>query len=142
MLGFRSNRIIRIHFRVSYYPCLIDNEPARHGQGPGIISVVFGHINPKLKIKRFQIFRQCKYKTVFFGDLISRIAKQVKGQIFLLDQFTVELRQLRRDGQKICPERLNFTGNLLKSIQLQIAIGSPFSPIKTEHQRAGGKKIF
>lgn len=130
MFRFGSNRVIRIHFRVSYHPFLIDNEPARHGQRPGIVSVVFGHIDPEFKVKRFQIFWQRKDKAVLFGDLISGIAKQIEGQVFLRDQLTAEPRQLRRDGQKVCPESPNFTGSLLESFQLQIAIRSPFPPIK------------
>jgi hypothetical protein len=55
MLGFRPDGIIRIHLCVSQMPLLVNNESGRHRQGPGLITIMPGHIDAELEIQLFQL---------------------------------------------------------------------------------------
>ena len=78
MARFRPNGMIRTDFCVSYNSVRVNNESGRHRQGPGIITIVFGHIDTELKIKFFQVFRKGIDEAICFGDIVSRITQQFK----------------------------------------------------------------
>ena len=101
LLRLGSDRVIRIHFRVSDDPGPVNNESARHGKCPGIIPVVFTQINAELKINLFEILGKSMNQAISFGHTVSRIAEKVEGQIFFLDQLTIKFRLLWRNCQKI-----------------------------------------
>ncbi len=73
MLRFWSYRIIRVNLCVSYNRFPVNNESGCQGQGPRIVSIVFGQINAELQIDFSQNFRKRMNQPEFLSQRISRI---------------------------------------------------------------------
>jgi hypothetical protein len=127
----RSNGVIRIHISSTNYPHLVDYETGWHRQCPGLISVTFHEVDAKRQVDFAQILRKLENQMKLPCHKIARIAQKVQSQRLLLGELPVELVKLRRDCHKRRAERGNVRKGLLKSYQLQIAVGSPPAAVET-----------
>jgi hypothetical protein len=127
----RSNGVIRIHISSTDYPHLVDYKTGRHRQCPGLISVKFHEVDAKRKVDFAQILGKLENQMKLTCYKIARIAQKVQSQRLLSGELPVELVKLRRDCHKRRAKRGNVRKGLLKSYQLQIAVGSPLSAVET-----------
>lgn len=142
MFRFGPYPIIGICFCVSYNRLAVNNESGRQGQCPGIICVVSGQVDAELQINASQIFRHRMHQPELTCNQIARIAENLKCQFFGFFQGAAEFGDLRRYGNQICPQGIEFFNVVLQSFQLYIAIRSPATTVKGQNHGPLRQDIF
>jgi len=98
-------------------------------------------IQPESPVRLAQRFPQLEDDAEVARDTVSDIAQDLEFEGVPLLRRQRSVRQLRRDGDQIGSERLDFGQRELQRPQLQIAVRSPASAIETQYQRSSCQEI-
>jgi hypothetical protein len=82
----RPDGIVRMDLCISNHLDLINDLPARHGQGPGTITVMFLKIDAKLRVDLLQVFREFENQAIFLGHAIARVTQKLHAKPLLLNK--------------------------------------------------------
>lgn len=133
MFRFGPYPVVRICFCVSYNRLSVNNESSRQGQCPGFVCVVSRQVDAELQINASQIFRYGMHQPELTGNLIARIAENLKCQLFRFFQGAAEFDDLGRNGNQFSPQGIELFQVALQSLQLNIAVRSPAATVKSQH---------
>lgn len=127
------NRVVRAYIRPADDGAVIDDIASRHRQPPGTIGIESLQVEAESKVYLAHILRHFVDQTEFLGQRAARIAENFKGEVMLVDDVASKFFGLRCNGNERGSQRSEFAGCLLQSLQLQVAVWSPGSPVKRQH---------
>ncbi len=139
----KSRSRFRTHCMVEIYICgpdhriLVYNKARRNGQGPAFIPVICGKIDFKFfPVNPPYAFGQRNSNPKGDRDHVTPVTEHLKRQSSLFYKFLrigLKLGRYRNQRSSCC---LNVRIAFPQGYQLCIAVGSPISPIKEDHQRS------
>jgi hypothetical protein len=113
-------------------PISINQKPSGHRQSPRVVSIEPWKIKPETDIQFLESFRYGEGQIELFGILIVFILQYRKKEpMFFHDLFRV-LVLLRRNDDDRTSQFPYLAIDFLQSLQLRIAIRSPYTSIKTD----------
>lgn len=135
LLGFGPAGVVGIAPRVSDHTLPVDDVARRDRQRPARVSVAFGEIDVELEVEFLEIVGKGPTEAVGGRDLESGIAENLETEFPFFDERAALFGYLRRDGDEGGAGRLELTTNLVQSIQLRVAVGSPIATKEGENHR-------
>ena len=100
LLGFGSVGVVGVAAGVTNDAIGVDDVSRRNRQGPAIVAIAIGQIDPELEIDLFEVVRERPPQAVDGSSLETGITEDFETEFPLLDQRLISFRDLRRDGDE------------------------------------------
>lgn len=136
LLRLWSSGVVGIGAGIPDDALLVDDVGGRQGQGPTVLTIAYRQIDAELEVDFLEINRQAETQPQGCTHVVAGIVQDFKVQLQLFDQGAAPLGQLRGDSYQIRSGIDDLIVDLVQSLQLCIAVGSPITPKESQNRWA------